>query len=171
MIGEGNDPAFLHRTENLKRRHGRRCIPVRVMLPIGIVMSCNFSESSRHTSIAVLATAMIAIHLILRYAFHLDDLALAWRWQDLPLFVTLVLGGLPLIWDLVRKAWRREFGSDLLAGTSIVTSLILGEYLAGNIVVLMLAGGSALEAYAVRALPCWKSWRNACLRLLTAMII
>jgi heavy metal translocating P-type ATPase len=43
-----------------------------------------------------------------------------------------------------------QFGSDLLAGLSIVTSAILGEYLAGSLVVLMLSGGEALEAYAVR---------------------
>ena len=44
-----------------------------------------------------------------------------------------------------------EFGSDLLAGISIVTSVLLGEYLAGTLVVLMLSGGEALEAYAVRS--------------------
>ena len=45
---------------------------------------------------------------------------------------------------------RRAFGADLLAGIAIVTSIILGEYLAGAIVVLMLAGGEALENYAQR---------------------
>ncbi len=45
---------------------------------------------------------------------------------------------------------RGQFGSDLLAGISIITSVILGEYLAGTLVVLMLSGGEALEAYAVR---------------------
>ena len=46
---------------------------------------------------------------------------------------------------------HREFGSDLLAGISIVTSVFLGEYLAGSLVVLMLSGGEALETYAVRS--------------------
>ncbi len=45
---------------------------------------------------------------------------------------------------------RKEFGSDLLAGLSIVTSAWLGEYLAGVLVVLMLSGGEALEAYAIK---------------------
>ncbi len=40
---------------------------------------------------------------------------------------------------------KREFGSDLLGGISIITSLLLGEYLAGSIIVLMLSGGEALE--------------------------
>ena len=37
-----------------------------------------------------------------------------------------------------------------LAGIAIVTSIVLGEYLAGTLVVLMLSGGEALEHYAVR---------------------
>src|SRR6185295_7682798 len=44
-----------------------------------------------------------------------------------------------------------EFGSDLLAGISIITAVLLGEYLAGAFVVLMLSGGDALESYAVRS--------------------
>jgi heavy metal translocating P-type ATPase len=60
---------------------------------------------------------------------------------------------------LLAKLLRGEFGSDLLAGISIVTSAVLGarngaagsEYLAGALVVLMLSGGEALEAYAVRS--------------------
>ncbi|MEO8495293.1 MAG: heavy metal translocating P-type ATPase, partial [Planctomycetota bacterium] len=40
---------------------------------------------------------------------------------------------------------------DLLAGISIVTAVVLGQYLAGTLVVLMLSGGEALEAYAVRS--------------------
>ena len=46
---------------------------------------------------------------------------------------------------------RREFGSDLLGGISVLTSLWLGEYLAGSIIVLMLSGGAALESYALRS--------------------
>jgi heavy metal translocating P-type ATPase len=61
----------------------------------------------------------------------------------------LVIGGIPLLAGLILKLARRELGADLLAGTSIVTATILGEYLAGAIVVLMLAGGTALEQYAL----------------------
>jgi len=67
------------------------------------------------------------------------------------LLATLVLGGLPLLYDLLRKLLKREFGSDLLGGISIVTSILLGEYLAGSIIVLMLSGGEALESYALRS--------------------
>ena len=67
------------------------------------------------------------------------------------LLATLAIGGLPLLYDLLRKLLNREFGSDLLGGISIVTSLLLGEYLAGSIIVLMLSGGEALESYALRS--------------------
>ncbi len=96
--------------------------------------------------IAMLATVAIGAHLLLRYGMsgkYGNDLV--------PLRTALVLGGIPLVWDLLVKLFRREFGSDLLAGISIVTSVILGEYLAGTLVVLMLSGGEALEAYAVRS--------------------
>jgi heavy metal translocating P-type ATPase len=56
----------------------------------------------------------------------------------------------PLIAGLVRRAARLEFSSDLLAGISIVTAVILDEYLAGTLVVLMLSGGQAIENLAVR---------------------
>ncbi|TXD39915.1 cadmium-translocating P-type ATPase [Lujinxingia vulgaris] len=68
--------------------------------------------------------------------------------QDWPLFAALTLGGIPLIWELLKQLRRLNFGADWLAGISIVTSVLLGEYLAGSIVVLMLSGGEALERYA-----------------------
>ena len=70
---------------------------------------------------------------------------------QIPLWATLTLGGIPLVYELLSKLRKREFGSDLLAGISIVTSVLLGEYLAGSIVVLMLAGGEALESYALQS--------------------
>ena len=68
---------------------------------------------------------------------------------EAPLVTMLVLGGIPLVWGLAGKLLAGSFGSDLLAGISIVTSVVLGEYLAGVLVVLMLAGGGALESRAV----------------------
>ncbi len=68
--------------------------------------------------------------------------------QDAFLLVALAFGGSILVVGLLRQAIKGEFGSDLLAGISIVTSLCLHQYLAGTIVVLMLSGGQTLEAYA-----------------------
>ena len=98
----------------------------------------------REIVIAIIAIITIAAHLILR--FGADTNAETAR---IPLLICLILGGTPLVLELAAKAFRREFGSDLLAGISIVTSVLLDEYLAGSIVVLMLSGGEALEEYAV----------------------
>jgi heavy metal translocating P-type ATPase len=97
------------------------------------------------TLIAILAIASIFLHLILRYLFHVPRAA----WQA-PLIVALIAGGIPLIVPLTRKILAREFGSDHLAGISIITSVFLGEYLVGVIVILMLSGGTALEQFASR---------------------
>lgn len=100
--------------------------------------------------IAGLAVAGILLHLALRFWIGSAHNWHSLRVIDLPLIAVLVLGGVPLVIDLLGHLIRMEFGSDLLAGISIVTSAILGEYLAGSMVVLMLSGGEALEAYAVR---------------------
>lgn len=99
----------------------------------------------KSTLIVVLSTAGIVSHLVLRFGYDtMPDT------QRIPLLTTLIFGGLPMFYDLLRKMLRREFGSDLLGGISIITSLLLGEYLAGAIIVLMLAGGEMLESYALR---------------------
>ncbi len=94
--------------------------------------------------IAAFSLVAILLHLLLRFAFHTSE-----EIARLPLLATLFIGGAPLVYDLLKKLWRREFGSDLLAGISITTAIFLGEYLAGSIVVLMLSGGEALENYAM----------------------
>lgn len=93
--------------------------------------------------IALLAIVSILLFLILYFGGYP-------AFADYPLYVALTLGGIPLVIDLLRKALAFEFGSDLLAGLSIVTSVILGEYLAGTLVVLMLSGGEAIENYVIR---------------------
>ena len=94
--------------------------------------------------IAGVALAGIAAHLVLRFAVHVEVLT-----QNIPLWVVLGVGGGPLVVQLLRNVMKLQFGADLLAGISIVTSVLLHEYLAGALVVLMLSGGEALESYAV----------------------
>ncbi len=101
--------------------------------------------------IAGMAVLAVSCHLLLRFGFRPENIVLGLRMVDLPLVLALALGGVPLVLELLFKLYRREFGSDLLAGISIVTAVLLGEYLAGTLVVLMLSGGEALEGYAVRS--------------------
>lgn len=97
------------------------------------------------TYIAVFALTAILVHLALRFGLGIARAACL-----IPLFVALVVGGIPLVVKLSRKLLAGEFSSDLLAGISILTSVLLGEYLVGSIVVLMLSGGTALEQFAAR---------------------
>ena len=123
-----------------------------VHVPVAASLRAELAEGRRKPSkwtaptvIALLAVASILSHLILRYLLDVPRVA----WQA-PLILALIAGGLPLGVPLMRKLLAREFGSDHLAGISIVTSVILGEYLVGVIVVLMLSGGTALEQFASR---------------------
>jgi cation transport ATPase len=80
--------------------------------------------------------AGILTHLGLRWGSDASPLV-----KVLPLYAVLVVGGVPLVLSLALKLVRREFGSDLLAGISIVAAVLLEEHLAGALVVLMLSGG------------------------------
>ena len=66
------------------------------------------------------------------------------------LLAVALLGGLPLLWETLKQLFHREFGVDLIAILSIGGSIILQQYLAGALIVLMMSGGEALEAYALR---------------------
>jgi heavy metal translocating P-type ATPase len=109
------------------------------------------AASRKQIAVAALALAAIAIHLVLRWILSSNVTVRGLPLSQLPLIAALVLGGIPLLLELIGKLLRLDFGSDLLAGLSIVTAVLLGEYLAGSLVVLMLSGGQALEAYAVRS--------------------
>lgn len=51
---------------------------------------------------------------------------------------------------MVRDILRGHWGLDILAVTAIVATVLVGEYVAALLVVLMLTGGAALEDYANR---------------------
>jgi heavy metal translocating P-type ATPase len=113
------------------------------MLSLGRVLR-TLLITRRDLTIAGLAVAGIAAHLLLRHATGSPA-----PWPDVPLFVVLAIGGLPLVWDITRELMARDLGADILAAISIVAAVVLGEHLAGALVVLMLSGGKALEGFAV----------------------
>jgi heavy metal translocating P-type ATPase len=102
-----------------------------------------FSNLPKEIYIAGLTLLAILLHLILRYGAASPP-----RVALLPLFVALAIGGIPLVFELAKKLLKGEFGSDLLAGVSILAAVVLAQYLVAAIVVLMLSGGAALEFYA-----------------------
>ncbi len=85
--------------------------------------------------------------LLVSFALWLAGRADLAQWG---LLAIIVLGGVPLLWETAHQFLRREFSVDLIAILAIGGSLLLGQYLAGAFIVLMLSGGEALEAYALR---------------------
>ncbi len=83
------------------------------------------------------ALVAIAVHLL-------------WQQNNFPLWVVIAAGGVPLIIQIIVKMLKGNFGVDLLAAVALVSAVWLGEYLAATLVILMLAGGQALENYAMR---------------------
>ena len=70
--------------------------------------------------------------------------------SDAVLFVTVVVGGAPLVIKTLLGLARGRFAADVVAMLAIVTAVLLDQYFAGAVVVLMQSGGEALEAYAMR---------------------
>src|SRR5690606_27939867 len=62
-----------------------------------------------------------------------------------PLVAIVVVGGVPLVWEIIKDLVARTPGADLLAAIAIVTAVLLDEWLVAAIIVLMLSGGEALE--------------------------
>ncbi len=90
----------------------------------------------------------IALHFALRWA-DLPPVHTVSA-QNIPLLAIIILGGGPLVIQMLLKIFRGDFGADLLAALALVTGAWLGEYLAATLIILMLTGGQVLEAYAMR---------------------
>ncbi|WP_354054185.1 heavy metal translocating P-type ATPase [Dietzia sp. 2505] len=106
--------------------------------------------ASRQGVLALSTVMAIVVHLLAR-AVAGPDGSSAEEWLiRAPLVAVVVVGGIPLIVEVLRSAVRSAGGADLLAAVSIVTAVLLSEWLVAAIVVLMLSGGEALEAAASR---------------------
>ncbi|WP_309671813.1 heavy metal translocating P-type ATPase [Gemmatimonas sp.] len=70
-------------------------------------------------------------------------------WRNRVWFAGLLLTGIPVAWRTFAGLLRGEFAADVVAMLAIAGSILLGQPLAGLVVVLMQTGGEALDAYAV----------------------
>ncbi|WP_411278549.1 heavy metal translocating P-type ATPase [Gemmatimonas sp.] len=70
-------------------------------------------------------------------------------WRNRVWFLGLILTGIPVAWRTFAGVLRGEFAADVVAMLAIAGSILLGQPLAGLVVVLMQTGGEALDAYAV----------------------
>jgi heavy metal translocating P-type ATPase len=93
--------------------------------------------------IAVTALTAVAIGLALAAAGR--HAPADWLWAAATAMLLV-----PLSWSVLRSLLRRDVGVDAIALVSMAGALALGEYLAGAVVALMLAGGNALEESANR---------------------
>ncbi len=106
------------------------------------------TASRWHWVLLMAGLLAITAHLVLRWVAtpNIHSAAAA----DIPLLIVIVLGGIPIGLQIFLRLLRGDFGADLLAVLALVTGVWLGEYLAAVLIILMLAGGKALEAYAMR---------------------
>ena len=96
--------------------------------------------------IAIASLIAIALHFILNDA----QLMVGLRLSDIPLLALIIIGGTPLVVQVAIKMFRGSVGADFLGGIELVAAAALEQYLASALIVLMLAGGQALEVYAMR---------------------
>lgn len=99
-----------------------------------------FSLNKWEIWISLLAIAAIVIHFLL----------MSTPFYNIPLQAVIIIGGLPLLIQIAAKLIRGDFGADLMAIIALITASLLEEYLAGVLIIIMLAGGQALEFYAMR---------------------
>lgn len=105
---------------------------------ISILLS--FLQSQWQSFIAVLSLMAIGLYLILS--------SLNTAFTNVPLLVLIIIGGIPLFLQIFLKLLRGNFGADSLAAIALVTGIILQQYLAASLIILMLASGQTLERYA-----------------------
>jgi len=61
----------------------------------------------------------------------------------------LILGTAPYVLRMLKDLLQKRPGIDIIALLAIIVSLMLGQYLAGVLILFMLSGGEALEEYAL----------------------
>ena len=69
---------------------------------------------------------------------------------DVAWAATVAIMLVPLTWSVLRALLHGDLGVDVIALLAMAGALALGEYLAGAVIALMLAGGNALETFASR---------------------
>lgn len=105
---------------------------------IGILL--NFLQFQWQLFIALLSLMAIGSYLILS---TLDTTL-----TNVPLLFLIIIGGIPLFLQIFLKLLRGNFGADSLAAIALVTGIILQQYLAASLIILMLASGQTLERFA-----------------------
>ncbi len=99
---------------------------------------------SRLPSSPLLAIGGILLGGVEQYVFNLPLLAHG-LWT-----ISLIGAGFPVVWRALVAARHGNYATDFVASLSIIMAAIIGQPLAGLVIVLMQTGGEALERYAER---------------------
>src|SRR6516165_927126 len=122
--------------------------------------SLNNTVPKWYTILVLMALVAIGCHVLLEHRLIFPALLSPARdisffhgrvfSRDMPLVLVIVVGGVPLLCQMVWKLAHGQLGADLLAAIALVAAVSLQEYLAAVLIIVMLAGGQALEVYAMR---------------------
>jgi heavy metal translocating P-type ATPase len=91
------------------------------------------------------ALGLVILAMVIGLVLDLTGYHTAAHWI---LGTAALVGVVPLLWEMIQTIRTGGYGIDILAATAIVTAVILHEYWAAIVIVLMLTGGRALEDYA-----------------------
>lgn len=100
-----------------------------------------YASGDKKNWLVIVALVVLALTLVLQFGGQQN--AAQWIASTFIVLVILWVGT-----DMIRDLLRGHTGLDILAVVSMVATLLVGEYIAGLIVVLMITGGEALEDYA-----------------------
>lgn len=99
---------------------------------------------SKRYPIPAFAIIGLILGTVVHYIFN-DQETGHWIW-----FITLVIGGVPIVLETIKEILHGRFASDIVAMLAIITAILTNEAFPGVIIVIMQSGGKALEDYAFR---------------------
>ena len=86
----------------------------------------------------------LILGLVVHYIFNSQEMG-HWIW-----YITLVIGGIPIVFETIKEIRHGRFASDIVATLAIITAILTNEAFPGVIIIIMQSGGKALEDYAFR---------------------
>lgn len=98
----------------------------------------------KHTTKLWVILAIGALAVFLEFGLHLN------LWAQILVTVVGSLISLSMLIEMIKTLRSGQYGVDLLAITAVVATLIVSEYWASMVVLIMLVGGESLEDYAAK---------------------
>lgn len=97
-----------------------------------------------HFRLYLIIASILALMLKILFMVYLPNL------QNISLYMIFIFGGIPQILKIIYKFFQGEWGADLLAVLAMFVGILLKEYVATTLIILMLASGQYLEDFATQ---------------------